>query len=265
MNLLNLDGSYPVEDSFHATNTAGRIRFLDASDPLKLPNMQRMQGDFVHRSKLIEEKINEIIVELSQNPAFPSFDSSVFSRVDGTAAFTAPVSGIDPTLPAHLSTKGYTDQRDAAVSASVSAVDAKLTSHLGTAVTPLQSNWVQHTWQAGVKVHTEFSLVIPSGSTPDYTKVSAVMLVERLDIAQVTEVNPTPDPIYVYSTLAAGVAYGFKLDALWLDPATNKVHALIPNEANYISSSLYPGVSQYEDLLVPRTRHLRAVVMTPVV
>lgn len=43
-------------------------------------------------------------------------DYSIYTRVDGTRPFSAPVAGVDPTLPAHLATKDYVDSAGSGIS-----------------------------------------------------------------------------------------------------------------------------------------------------
>lgn len=260
LSLISLDPSYPTQDTYRDTNTAGIMRFIDATDSIKLPALQRMQGDLVHRDNLLAAKINEIVVEVKTNPAFPAFDNSPYILRDGTRAFLAAVSGVTPTAAAHLSTKEYTDTRDAEVLASVSDLQSTVTTYLASAAVPFYSPWYEHEWHSGQQDHVEMLLTIPDGLTPNYTEVSNVTVVERLDIAQITVEDPSPDPIYVYQALTPGANYGFKLDAVWLDPESGKVHVLIPNVENHVAWS---GITQYTNMQVPRTRHLRAIVTAP--
>lgn len=260
--LLNLDRSYPVYDAYHETNAAGTMRYIDGTDSFTLPVFQRIFGDVAHRFHLIEDAVNAVVNDLRANPAFQSFDASVYPRADGTRGFDAPVAGADPTIAAHLATKAYVDAQDQGVLATVGELQETFGAYLTATTRPFSSNWTEAVWHAGQKDHLPLPLIIPSGVSPNFAEVVSVTIVERLDIAQPTTANPSPAAIYRYQTLAVGQVVGFRLDAVWLNPTTATVHVLIPNSQVLPS---YPGVVDWSAIAVPRTRFLKAVVQAPVV
>lgn len=259
---LNLDRSLPVADAFHAGNRAGTLRYIDARDTFTLPAFQRIFGDIAHRFHLVEDAINAVVADIRTNPAFQSFDASVYPRADGTRGFDAPVPGQSPTIAAHLATKSYVDGQDQNTLAAVGILQTTFNNYLAATTRPFASAWTEVVWHAGQKDHLILPLVIPPGVSPNFASTASVSIVERLDIAQPTTGNPNPDPIYRYQTLAVGQAVGFRLDAVWLNPSTSAVHVLIPNIQ---VMPAYPGVPEWGALSVPRSRYFKAVVQAPVV
>jgi len=251
ISLLNLDTSYPVADSYHATNTAGVIRYVNASDANALSAMQRYMGDSFHRIRLVEDKLNAVITSFNTNPYTSGFDDTTFVKTDGTHPFTSPIPGVTPTLSSHLATKGYTDGSVATVQSSVAALSTQV-DHLES-ILPLVrvSDWVDYTWSAGEKTHLTFTL---TPTKADITDVVLMSITERLNLG--TEESPQ----YIYMQYVAGNSANFKIDALWLDDTnTDILHVLIPNDVNYPDG--YPAVSGYADLQAFSQRSLKAVVI----
>lgn len=92
---------------------------------------------------------------------------------DGSVAFTAPVSGIDPTLPAHLATKAYVD----AIKQSLDIKDS-------------------------VRVATTGGNVPLSGGAPNSLDGKALALNDRILVKDQT--TPSQNGIYTVTTLGAG-------------------------------------------------------------
>lgn len=262
LQFINFDTSYPAADNFHTANTTGVIRFTTGSDSVTLSMFQRVQGDIAHRFHLVEQHYNTLIGVLRGNPYLQTFDDGRYMWLDGTRAFTGPVAGRDPTIPAHLATKAYVDARDQVTTAEVAELQTGLTEYFQATVRPFFSAWTEHQWRAGQRDHLELPLVVPPGVSVNYAGLASVAILERLDISQPTVDNPSPSPAYRYATLAPGQATGFRVDAVWLDTDTGTVHVLIPNSAAYPP---YPGVVDWGGIVSPRSRHLRAVVQAPVV
>ncbi len=260
--LINLDRSYPVYDAYHETNGAGTMRYIDGTDAFTLTTFQRIFGDVAHRFHLLEDAINAVVNDLRANPAFQSFDATVYPRADGTRGFDSPVAGQDPTVAAHLTTKSYVDAQDQGVLAVIGTLQGTFNEYLTATTRPFSSAWTEAIWHAGQKDHMTLALTIPSGISPNFADVVSVSIIERLDIAQPSLANPNPAAIYRYQTLAVGQATGFRLDAVWLDPTAAEVHVLIPNSQVLPA---YSGVADWGAIAVPRTRHLKAVVQAPVV
>jgi hypothetical protein len=250
ISLLNLDATLPVEDAYHSLNSAGIVRFLNASDANQLPALQRYMGDTVHRSTLLESKINEIILSFNLNPNLSSFDDSLFALVDGSHAFTAPISGVAPTASNHLATKSYVDSSDSIVQSQIQgALDAVQDVEASLPLV-MKSVWTEYEWMAGSKSHVTLTL---SPIPTDVSDIVSIVVMERLNIGTIGLPN------YVYVPLLHGQNTNFKLDAVWIDDsAPEVVNVLIPNEANYPSG--YPDESGYIALQVPTERHLRAIV-----
>lgn len=249
ISILNLDQTLPIADSYHATNTSGRVRFINVSDANGLQAMQRYMGDAMYRSTLVEGKINELINAFNSNPYTSGFDDTLYAKTDGSHAFNAPVKGVTPKAQNDLSTKGYVDTTVEGFGNSLRALSSRI--DLLELRLPLTrtSDWVEYVWNARAKTHLEFTL------TPvyaDLTNVAIISLVERLNLG--TEEEPN----YVYMQYMAGNSTNFKVDAMWLDDTnSNKLHVLLPNDVAYPD---YPPSSGYGDIQNFNQRHLRAVV-----
>lgn len=252
ISLLNLDSSYPKEDSYHASNTAGVIRYINVSDAASgLSAMERYMGDVTHRFILVGDKINALINSFNSNPYTSGFDDTTYVKTDGTHPFTGPVGGVTPVDAADLATKGYVDEEVAGFEESLGIVNTRVTDL--TAQVPLTrvSDWVEYTWSAGEKTALEFTLT-PTQS--DLTNIILISFIERLNLGTVEEPN------YVYMQHMSGNMTNFKVDAIWIDDADGDVlHVLIPNDVKYIDG--YPASSGYLDIQSFSERHLRATVV----
>jgi len=264
---LNLDHTFPVEDSHHATNTAGVIRFLNITDPFHLPVFNRVFGDVVNRFILIEEALNGMVLELTGNPLFKTFDDSPYIKTDATRPFLNPIAGVDPVTADHLVTKRHSDQQVSEVLQVVGDLETAFNEYRTAGTRPFYSAWRSHVWDAGLRQHVVFPLVETPGITPNFADLTSVALIEKVNIAQPSVQNPTPPPIYRYQTLVTGSETGFRIDACWLDPETRTVHAAIPNRAfypSYAGVADQGGLSDLSGISSPIERWLRAVVYAPV-
>lgn len=258
MNLPNTNfyRSYPVADSFHTGNSVGIIRYVDARDSLTLSPFQRLQGDLMHRFILIENAHNALIDFINANPFITGLDEAPYVRMDGTKNFTHPQRGVDGPTDECLTTKAYVDQVGATSANAAGAVGVALTAFKNITPHTFQSGWVSYTWAAGQKVVVDLTVNPTSGLSPNYDTISAVRIIEKLDIAQPTLSNPNPPAEYVYRELTA-TNKAFALDDFWLIAASNKVRVLIPNLLNFASG--YTG-SAYEKLQNPRYRWIKGVI-----
>jgi len=250
MQLLNLDGSFPVADAYHATNTAGVIRFISAADPNTLSAHQRYQGDVVNRFRINEAKINEVIQAIVRHPVFSGWDDSAYTKVDGSRGFASPVSGVNPTDNSHLTTKEYVDNIATVMSDNVGSLEERLDNFNQTTVH--YSDWVEHTWNASAKMRVSLPL---SSSIPDLDKIVSITILEKLDTASPTTAIPNPPEQWIYRQVPIGGTVGAVVDDMWLDGSGN-VNIVLPNTAFYKSG--YDSV--YEATQSVRTRFYRAVV-----
>ena len=250
--LLNLDSSLPSPDDYYNTSAAqaGVIRFLNASDPQKLPAFNRLQGDLVNRFILIESKINEIIVAAA-NGEFSSdtFDGGLYSRIDGSTPFTAPVKGIDPILPEHLATKDYVDDLVQTLNTSLTEFSEVLDTINETSVH--YSAWTTHTWQATVKQIVSLTI---SPVVTDVNKIVGINLLERVNVAIPTVGNPSPSPRFIVRHLTIDTKSPFGVDDMWFE--NNTVKVAIPNTAFYA----FGYDKSYQSVQSVSFRQLRAVV-----
>lgn len=255
---INLDDSYPIDDPNHETNTSGVVRFIDGTDANGLSAMQRYQGDMIHRSVLLEAKLNELIDSFNSNPYLKSFDSSTFLRTNGSNALTQPQAGVSPTADEHLTTKGWVAAQLATYQAQITALSAEIASLSSSLPSVRKSDWVEHTWSSGTKQHVEFSLLPLSSAITDFTldNVVSVSVVERLNLG--TEETP----VYTYISIVAGASTGFKIDSMWIsDESPDVLNVLIPNDVFFPDG--YPVSSGYEDITDPAvSRSLRATVFS---
>lgn len=254
ISVLNLDNSYPVADPNHASNNAGTIRFIGAADAQNLNSLNRLQGDIQHKFSLHQSKINEIILALAGNPASASFDDSAYIKADGSRAFAAPVTGVTPTASGHFSTKGYVDGFLATIQGVLDANTLAVQGLEERLPKAMSSPWTLHTWQPGQKQALSFTL---SPAVYDLDDILSVSLLERLDVAQPTEADPTPDPVYVYRYLTAGIDVGFMVDDLWLDP-NGVMKVLVPNSVFFASGH---SEALYGPITSPQNRWLKAVAL----
>lgn len=252
LEILNLDRSYPIVDPNHATNTAGTIRYITAEDPITLEVMNRLQGDIANRIFLVEDKVNEVIEEVTSDPTNTSFDNSPYALIDGSHPFVSPQGGVAPVQEDDLTTKGYVDGELTPFQELLDTNTLAIQEIEQTMPKIISSSWTEHTWTPGVRQQVDFTLS-PSGS--DFSDLIAVQLLERLDIAQVTEANPSPDPVYVYRSLGNSV-YGFGITDFWVSE-DSQLHVVIPNTAEF------PTDMAGDHLLLssPRDRYLKAVAL----
>lgn len=241
LSLLNLDSSFPVEDAFHESNTLGQIRFFTAADSMTLPALQRLQGDLVNRFILHEDKINDIVLAIADNPSLDDWDDTAYLKIDGTRAFTAPVGGIRPTEPAHLTTKDYVDEGVTNLNESLTSLNQALSNLQG--VRSISSIWVYSEWRAGQRVILELPL---AEEIADETKILSVAVTEAIDVAQ------TGPESFIYRPVSAVI--GARVDDIWMDQTTVKL--AIPNNAIYPTG--YPA--EYTGTMTPRARKYRATV-----
>lgn len=242
---LNLDPSLAVSDPYYSgpAAAAGVVRFMDASDALRLPVFNRLSSDLVYRDRLIEAKVNEIIDELSR---LAITDTSSFVSRDGSSGFTGVVSGIRPVEPEHLATKEYVDDGLSDLSAAISSVSEEVANINQTTVHT--SDWTQHTWSAGAKQILSF-LVDPVISDPD--QIVSISLMEKVNVSIPTVGNPSPEPRWVYRSLPLLAA---TIDDLWFEGGV--VSVAFPNSAFYTSGY----GSAHEDTRAVYERYLKAVV-----
>lgn len=253
--LLNLDGSYPVLDAYHDTPNAasGIIRFINASDPNTLDATNRLQGDIVHRFKLVESKVNEIITAaISGSLVRSTGENSAYVLRDGSAGFTKPAPGVSPTDPNHLATKEYVDSLIERVNEGLT----ELASDEGDSSIPslLVSGWTTHTWNSGSLQVVSLPVLLNGQSVSvDIDKVVGISLLERVNVAVATVGNPSPSPRWVIRQLTVG-NQTFGVSDIWLE--NNTVKAAIPNTAFY--SEGYG--SSYAAIQSVSFRQLRAIV-----
>jgi hypothetical protein len=249
VSLLNLDSTFPVADSFHASNTSGVIRYMNSSDANGLQAMQRYMGDAFNRSRLIEAKINSLITSFNSNPYTSGFDDRLYIKSDGSNPLTGALKGVTPTSPEHITTKAYVDGAITAFQSSLTSLSSRVDGLEARLPLTRVSDWVEYVWSAGTKTLLTFDL---SPSSSDLSNVVMITLVERLNLG-------TPEePNYVYMQYCGGNSTNFKVDAMWLDDTdSDKLNVLVPNDVNYPSD--YPS-SGYNDLQNFSQRHLRAIV-----
>lgn len=253
--LLNLDNSYPNDDPFRSSNAAGIVRYVSAADPGGIPVMNRLQGDLVHRDKLLQSKLNELILLLNSNPILTSFDDSMYMFKDGSRAFTAPVAGAYPVGNNDLTTKAYVQAVASNLGDLITTLNANVSDLASLVPFYCRSNWIEHTWEAGEKGYLDLPLTVPVSILD---RVMSISLVEKIDVAQSTPSVPDPDPIWKYRPLAVGPSSnaGITIDDVWLEDQ-NTVRVLIPNTAGAVSG--YPPEADYV-LASPRQRFIRALV-----
>lgn len=238
---INLDDSFPVEDDSHSANTTGTIRFIDASDANRLEAMQRQTGDFINRSILIEEKLNEVINAVNTTPGL--VDNDAFVLVDGSNPLTQPLIGVDPVLEKHLATKGYVDAGDQLQNQNMATLSLQIALIQSKLVTVHASDWITHTWNAGNGVKATFA-VQPSGIELD--EVLALHLFEK------TNVHTVANPRWVYRQAVLGGAFSVD-DMLVRGSDRSSVEVYIPNEVNlpdYGDSSLLNVVERLLKVVV---------------
>lgn len=250
--ILNLDGSYPISDSYHLGNKAGTVRFTDEGDSLSLPMLQRVEGDLVHRSKLVEASVNLIIDFINKSPVLAGFDDSPFLRIDGSRSLTRAIEcGEEPSRPKHLTTKSYVDSKISAANLSVTELANDLDAFKDSQAKAFKSGWQLYTWQAGRNT----VVTLPITGTPSIDSIESITLLEKLDVAVPTSSSPNPPPVYKIRELSRGLK-GMAIDDYWFDEDTNTVKVLVPNVMSY---EVYPG-SGNSDLQTPRSRWLKAVI-----
>lgn len=255
---INLDDSYPIDDPNHATNTSGVVRFIDGTDANGLNAMQRYQGDMIHRSVLLEAKLNELIASFNSNPYLKSFDQSTFLRTNGSNALTQPQAGVDPTSGEHLTTMTWVATQLATYQEQITTLSTELAALSASLPSIRKSDWVSHTWSSGTKQHVEFSLLPLASTITGFTldNVISISVVERLNLG--TEETP----VYTYISVVNGLSTGFKIDSMWVsDTDPDTLNVLIPNDVFFPDG--YPVTSGYEDITDPAVpRSLRATVFS---
>lgn len=240
LSLLTLDGSFPIEDPFHASNSLGQIRFFNAADALTLPALQRLQGDIVNRFLRHEAKINDIVLAIADNPSLDDWDDSSYIRADGTRPFTEPVAGSRPTSPAHLATKDYVDGEVVNLNESLTNINQALGNLQG--VRAVSTAWIYSEWRAGQRVILDMPL---AEEISDESRILSIAVLEAIDIAQTGPEN------FVYRPIST---IGARVDDVWMDRTT--VRLAIPNNAIYPTG--YPA--EYTTTMAPRARKYRATV-----
>jgi len=250
--LLNLDQSLPVQDDYYDTQAAksGVVRFLNASDPQKLPAFNRLQGDLVNRFKIVEAKINEIIVAAANGEfSNDTFDGGLYSRIDGSTPFTAPVSGIDPIQPEHLATKDYVDDLIQTLNTSITEFSEVLETINETSAH--YSGWITHTWQAATRQIVSLPI---SPQVSDINKIIGINILERVNVSIPTVGNPNPAQRVITRPLGINQRSPFGIDDIWFE--NNTVKVAIPNTAFY----QFGYEQSYQSVQSVSFRQLRAVV-----
>lgn len=255
MKPLVLDNTLPNSDPFRTATNAGQMRYLTVADTPTLAVFDRVYGDLVHRTNLINDKLTEVVGALNERAA--ASDVSRFILSSGTVPFLKPVRGVDPENESHLTTKRYVDAKVAVVQTGISTLASDLNAYKAASPMTFQSAWVNYVWQAGAKVPVDLALAALNSKVLDTSAVTSIAIMERLDIAVPTNAVPNPTPIYVYRELSRGTN-GFALEDYWLIASSRTVRALIPNLSGYDPSYLNSG---YDKLQTPRSRFLRAVVV----
>jgi hypothetical protein len=211
--------------------------------------MNRLQGDIVNRFKLVEDKINEVIVAAANGLLVnDTFDGSSYSRVDGMSPFVAPVAGVDPRNPEHLATKRYVDDASTSLNRSITEFSDALETVNETSIH--YSSWVTHTWQAGTKQ----ILSIPvSPQIIDLDRLASISILEKVNVSVPTVGNPNPTPRNIVRPLSVG-SLTFGVDDVWYED--NTVKLALRNTAFYTSG--YD--SSYNSIQSVSFRQLRAVI-----
>ncbi len=254
--LLNLDQSLPDADPrTNASSLAGVLRFIDTNDDYTLDPMNRVCGDIAKRFFLHEGKINELVGLLNGQPTLTTFDNTPYVLTNGTHPFSNKVSGITPTLAAHLATKGYIDGLIGTTNGVVQALSATVLSLQETVPSVCRSTYTEFVWSGGTP--QVFDLIV-TPSVVNLEKIIAITIMEKLDVAQPTLSDPNPAAVWVYRQLIHGTCGdGMRVDDTWMvDNST--VRVLLPSRSEY--SPDYPSDSGYSAVANPRQRFLSAVV-----
>lgn len=242
--ILNLDGTKPVPDTFYGANRAGVVRFIGEHDSQGLGSMQRIQGDFVHRDQLIQEKLNEVIGSIN-----------TLNSVDDSPEDTVAI----PLLPTSPTNKAYVDVQDSALATGIAIVAERLRSLK--AMSTFSSDWVEVVWKtASQKERIELTLTNLDGSPIiglDFDQVVSSSLIIRADVSSVGITDPDNAAEYVYRSATFGQTTGFKLDDIWVTPP-NKVSVLAPYTSLFAQ---YPPIAGY-NVSQPSRIWIKAVILT---
>jgi hypothetical protein len=248
---LNLDTTLPDTDTSRAANTAAIVRWLTAADPRTLEAISRVFGDLGWRSQIIEQKINELI-----SAAELTHDLTGYTLTDGTKPFSGVISGVEGAAGANLTTRAGAAAIAAALIGSLSStiddVEVRVTA-LEALPIVRYSDWVEHTWTAGVKHYLDLPLTESVGSLD---RVISIQLTEKLDTSVPTIMVPSPTSIWRYRPVMIGSSRGAAVDDAWM-PSVGVVRILLPSTSSYASG--YEVGAAY-DLPGARQRFYRAAV-----
>lgn len=240
---LNLDQSLPTSDAWRLQNLAGTVRWLSAADPRTIDVMGRVLGDLAWRDNLIQIAINQIQQIITTNPAFTSFDDSVFVRTDGSHPLTdllpcADVSGnpLTPSSGSHLTPKHYVDAGLSSLGSSIDDIASQVSS-LSVSV-PHKSTWVSYDWSTGAQ-SIDLTLTTPVGTLDNIVNV---VLMEKVNVGNLVVPN------YVYRQLMHGTLGGQNGTGQPGSPAGDGIHV---DDCWVVNSStvrvLLPGISSYSN------------------
>ena len=243
MDFLNLDTSYPVADSHHATNTAGIIRFFGPGDALTKDTINRVEGDIVHRFNLHQSKINELVQAVLANPAFTN---EMYVLVDGSKALSGPLESPAPTADGHLANKQYVDDAIDTVNGSLTVLSEGFATHQEVATVAWKSSWVSHTWVNGTR--QKLSFAFPLDIAKD--AIVGIKILGRFNL-DLDDANAV-----VYRDLTVRTSGGPVVDDIWVEGS--HVHAVIPNLTVYSS---YPSATGYGTIQTFEAVSFRAVLL----
>ncbi len=241
---LNLDGTFPVLDPFHAGNRGGVVRFIGEHDAQSLDSMRRVQGDFVHRDQLLQEKLNELVRAINNI-------SGASDSVEGIVPI--------PLLPTSPANKNYVDTQDSEIATGIAIMAERLRSLK--AMSTFSSDWVEVVWKnQTLKERIELTLTNLDESPItglDFDQVVSSSLLIRADVASVGITDQNNAAEYVYRSATYGQSTGFKLDDIWLTPP-DSVSVLIPYTSLFPS---YPPSAGY-NVSQPSRIWVKAVILT---
>lgn len=248
---LNLDGSLPIPGWIGSLTSpdAGTVRYITAADTRGLDAMNRLQGDLVHRSTLVESKMNEMINQWNAagGTGVPLIiDTSTFVLRDGSQALTGNLSCPNPVEDSHVANQGYVNTQD--------GVLINLIDQANTANANLEAQVPRITYTDWTSFNTVGKQVVNLVLDPPVVnagRVLAIILLERANTG--TELVP----IYKYRQLVAGTSTGMTIDDFWLQDL-NTVRVLVPNSSGNYPTTGYPN-ADHGFATAPRS--LRAVVV----
>lgn len=150
-------------------------------------------------------------------------DAVKFIFADGTRAFTAPVEGVAPTLPAHLSTKGYVDNLNIAITG-----DASGSSSIS----------------AGSISLTLANSGVAAGTYGDNSHVAAITVDAKGRVTSVSQQTITPVGIGAVSNSVLGTANGVAtLDATGKVP-TAQLPSYVDDVVEGANLAAFPGTGE---------------------